>query len=82
METLSYDFDYILATNDNRYVGKEVIRGSIYTPHIAFALTYNTPEHARNVADKVNAMNEKNGETTRIVKIIKREVTYTEVEQI
>ena len=77
--TFLTDFDYILATNDNRYVAKEVINGSHYTPHIAFALTYNTPEHARNVADRVNAMHEKNGEPTRIVKIIKREVTYTQI---
>ena len=77
--TFFTDFDYILATNDNRYVDKEVIRGSNYTPHIAFALTYNTLEHAKNVADRVNEKNEKDGVPVRITGIIKREITYTKV---
>jgi hypothetical protein len=77
--TFLTDFYYILATNDNRYVAKEVIRGDNYTQHIAFALTYNTLEHARNVADRVNKMNEKDGIPTRITGIFKREVTYTQI---
>ena len=77
--TFLTDFDYILATNDNRYVAKEVINGSNYTQHIAFALTYNTLEHAKDVADRVNKMNEKDGIPTRITGIFKREVTYTQI---
>jgi hypothetical protein len=77
--TFLTDFDYILATNDNRYIAKEPINGSNYTTLIRFALTYNTLEHAKNVADRVNEMNEKDGIPTRITGIIKREVTYTKI---
>ena len=77
--TFLTDFDYILATNDNRYVAKEVINGNDYTQHIRFALTYNTFEHAKNVADRVNEKNEKDGIPTRITNIFKREVTYTQI---
>ena len=77
--TFLTDFDYILATNDNRYVAKQVIKGSHYTEHIGFALGYNTLEHAKNVADRVNEKNEKDGVPVRITGIIKREITYTKV---